>query len=220
MAVGTMHNRWYYTLGGQVLNQGVSAAMGTVRYSSQCGACHGEPNGVGGRPLEQEAPDAVTGASLSLSRYTEQNPRRPIDPVVAGPATRVEVDFRRDVQPILERRCVSCHGASSPAGGLSLTSSPTAHFTTAYEQLLAPGTGSGNARAYVDDGDGRARTSYLVELVTGRELDAPRALTTQGTPHPSTGQGSGPLTDEERLVLIRWIELGATFQGLGHGGTP
>lgn len=220
MAVGTMHNRWYYTLGGQVLTQGISAATGTVRYSSQCGACHGDPNGIGGKPLDLEAPDAVTGASLSLSRFIAQNPRRPITPTVVGPTTRIEVDFRRDVQPILERRCVGCHGESSPAAGLRLTSTPTTHYTMAYEELLKSGSGSGNDRAYVDDGDGRARLSYLVELVTGRELDAPRALTKPGSPHPPAGQGTGSLTEDELLVLIRWIELGATFQGLSQGSTP
>lgn len=215
MTVGVMHNRWYYTLPGQVLTQGLSVTPGSTRYGSRCAACHGDPTGVG-RPPELEAPDAVTGASLSLSRFERQNPRRPLEPPVVGAATRIEVDFRRDVQPILDRRCVGCHGDTSPAGGLRLSGTATANFTVAYEELLASGAGSGHGRALVDDREGRARNSYLIEQLLGRELDAPRALPPNAAPHPTAESPAGALTDEERLVLIRWIELGATF----HGGTP
>ncbi|MCC6999968.1 MAG: hypothetical protein IT370_35545 [Deltaproteobacteria bacterium] len=219
MAVGVTHNRWYYTLPGQVLTQGLSVATGTARYGSRCAACHGDPAGVADRAPELEAPDAVTGASLSLSRFERQNPRRPVDPPVLGAATRIEVDFQRDVQPILDRRCVSCHAGGSPAGALDLSASPSAHFTVAYEALLRPGGGSGSGRALVDDGDGRARRSYLIELLTGRELEAPRALASPGARHPAP-DGGGGLTDDELLVLVRWIELGATFRGLGRDGAP
>lgn len=214
MAIGTMHNRWYYALAGQVLTQGISVATGTARYGSRCAACHGDPTGAARVP-ELEPPDAVTSASLSLSRYERQDPRRPIAPPVLGTSTRVAIDFRRDVQPILDRRCASCHAGAAPAGGVDLSDRATAHFTRAYESLLAPGSGSGNDRAYVDDGDGRARTSHLVELVSGAELDAPRPLAAAGVPHPAPGQGAGPLDEDELLTVIRWIELGATFRGAG-----
>ena len=210
MAIGTMHNRWYYTLPGQVLTQGISTSSGVTRYESSCAACHGNADGQPRTPA-LESPDAVTSASLSLSRFERQNPRFPVAPPAVGAATQIEVDFQRDVQPVLERRCVSCHGQSSPAGDLDLSSAATAHFTRAYESLLRSGSGSGNGRAYVDDGDGRARSSHLVELLTGAELDAPRELATLGTPHPA----SDPLTAEELLSLTRWIELGATFRAAG-----
>lgn len=215
MAVGVMHNRWYYILPGQVLTQGLSAATGTSAYSSRCAACHGDPDGAGGEPPELEEPDAITSASLSLSRYELQSPRRPIDPPVAGGGTRIEVDFRSDVQPILDRRCTSCHGALSPAAGLSLTSAPTSYFSVAYESLLAAGAGSGSGRAYVDDGDGRARASYLIELLTGLELEAPRALARPGVAHPEPP--AEQLTEDELLTLSRWIDLGATFMGRKDG---
>ncbi|MEB2311458.1 MAG: hypothetical protein OZ921_19690 [Sorangiineae bacterium] len=220
MAIGVMHNRWFYTLPGQVLTQGLSVASGMERYGSSCAACHGDPNGVGGRPPALEEPDAITGASLSLSRFEGQNPRRPLAPPVLGAATRVEVDFTRDVQPILDRRCVGCHAGSDAPDGLDLTGTPTAHFTQSYEHLLRGGAGSGGGRAYVDDGDGRARSSYLIERLMGVELDAPRALPAGSSRHPLAGGRSGALTDEELLVLIRWIDLGATFRGTGRAVTP
>lgn len=220
MAIGVMHNRWYYTLPGQVLTQGLSVASGMARYGSSCAACHGDPSGAGGKPPELEAPDAITGASLSLSRFEGQSPRRPVAPRVLGASTRIDVDFARDVQPILDRRCVRCHAGSAAPGGLDLTGAPTAHFTQSYEHLLRAGVGSGGGRAYVDDGEGRARSSYLIERLTGVELDAPRALPEGSTRHPPADRGSEALTDDELLVLIRWIDLGATFRGIGREGGP
>ncbi len=216
MALGTGHNRWYYLLPGQTLTQGLSVANGTRRYGSRCAACHGTADGRGGVAPELEPPDMITTASLSLSRFEGQNPRLPLAPPRLGEATRLELDFRDDVQPILERRCVSCHGDESPAAGLALTATRTAHFTVAYEALLRSGTGSTGGRAYVDDSEGRARGSFLIELLTGRELDAPRALGATGVVHPPPPQP--PLTAEELLTLTRWIELGATF--IGHGEAP
>jgi hypothetical protein len=210
MAIGTMHNRWYYTLPGQVLTQGISVASGTARYGSQCAACHGDPDGVGGRPPELQEADAVTSASLVLSRFERQNPRRPIDPPIVGAETRIDIDFRLDVQPILDARCTGCHAGTAPAGALDLTGAPGERFSVSYENLLRPGSESRNGRAYVDDSDGRARSSYLIELITGRELEAPAALSSPGTPHPALGAGG--LTEDELLVLIRWIELGAAFR--------
>ncbi len=210
MAIGTMHNRWFYTLPGQILTQGISVAAGMARYGSRCAACHGDPGGVARAP-ELEAPDAVTSASRSSSRHERQNPRRPIGPPVLGAPTRIELDFVRDVQPILDRRCVRCHGHSTPAAGLDLSGTPTERFTRAYEGLLASGAGSGGGRAYVDDGDGRARSSVLVERLSGRELDARGSVPTPGVAHPEPHDG--PVTPDELLTVVRWIELGATFRG-------
>lgn len=214
MTIGAMHNRWYYTLPGQVLTQGVSAANGTLRYGSRCAACHGDPDGVA-RPPAMETPDAITSASLTLARFERQNPRRPIEPPLLDSSTSIEVDFVRDVQPILDARCIACHGTSSPAADLDLTGTPTTHFNRAYESLLVPGNGSADGRELVDDSDGRARSSFLIELLTGAEMDAPRVLESPSVPHPGPGSGAAPLSGEELLTLVRWIELGATYHGTG-----
>ncbi|OGQ17943.1 MAG: hypothetical protein A2138_02235 [Deltaproteobacteria bacterium RBG_16_71_12] len=218
MAIGHPHNRWFSALPGQVLTQGISTAGGLGRYGARCASCHGEPSGAQVLP-PMEAPDAITGASLSLARYQGQDPRLPIEPLDVGLATRVEVDFARDVQPILDARCVQCHGGEQPAGSIDLSSTPTQHFTRSYEALLAPGEGSSGGRALVDDDAGRARASFLIELLTGRELDAPRALRRMRAPPPDLMPGAHRLSDDELLTLVRWIELGATFRGLGVEGT-
>lgn len=216
MMVGTVHNRWYHLAPGQKVIQGVSTLIGMAHYNSQCAACHGADDGDGFTAFETVDLDMITGASLSLSRYEHQDPRRPIEAPSHGDDTRRSIDFRRDVQPILSTRCATngCHDAASMAGGFSLSDAATPWFTDAYESLLAPGTGSENGAAYVDHAEGRARTSFLMEKILGRELEAPRTLTTPGQRHPEQDHGHTGPTQEEILTLIRWIELGATFEGL------
>ncbi|MCK6530720.1 hypothetical protein L6R50_25225 [Myxococcota bacterium] len=210
MAVGTMHNRWYDLAPGQTVRQGVSAWTGSSRYETQCGACHGNADGGDGPPA-LEAPDAMTSASITLSRFADQDPRRPLAPPELGEATRIEVDFEEDVQPLLAARCEGCHGGAAPAAGLSLTGEPTPWYTDAYESLLAPGAGSAGGFAYVDAATGSARGSFLVEKLAGAELDAPRGLDAAGEPHPRE-HGGQALTAEELGLLVRWIDLGAGYR--------
>ncbi len=207
MAVGTMHNRWYYVAPGQRLVQGLSTAGGLGRYNSSCAACHGAADGDGLRPLDLEDPDLLTTASLTLSRYERQNPYRPIAPTTVGPDTRIEVDFERDVQPILSARCARCHSGEDAEAGLRLGGTRTQWFNEAYEALL----NSGGREPLVDYRDGSAYQSRLMEVLLGRELGAPAPLGLSQHPHPD---GDDALGDEEILTIIRWIDLGATFEGL------
>ena len=171
-------------------------------YATLCAPCHGAESGVPDQTFIE--PDLLTTASLTLSRYEQRNPRHPIDPPVLGDHTRVTIDFQRDIHPILEARCESCHTDTA----ITLT---TQHYSDAYETLLAPGTGSLNGREYVNESDGSAYGSYLIELLTGEELDAPRSLSNPGQRH-------GDLTDDELTTFVRWVDLGATW--LGPEGSP
>lgn len=139
---------------------------------------------------------------------------------------RPTVDFRRDVQPLLDRHCVACHSGPEAAAGLSLTGEETAYYSNSYESLMHledPESGWYGRKKYVSERDGLAVESYLIEKVYGRELEAPRPLSGDA-PHPSPGllaaRGieAAPLDDADRLLLVRWIDLGASF--LGAPGAP
>jgi hypothetical protein len=207
MAVGAMHNRWFDVQGGQRLTQGLSVAAGIERYATRCASCHGAPDGDAHEALELADPDLITGASLTLSRYELQNPRRPLAPAETGSASRIEIDYRSDVQPILDARCATaaCHAGGKPAAGLALSGAPTTWYWESYEALLEP------ARKLVDKGHASARRSHLIERLSGRELDAERALPVP-LAHPKE-LGAAPVNQDELLVMIRWIELGASFRG-------
>lgn len=208
MAVGNMHNRWFDFAGGQTMKQGITHGN-ELFYSAQCSVCHGARDGDPASVFI--APDVMTTATVTLSRFENRDPRRPLAAPVLSDQTRQHVDFLRDVQPILSESCLGsgCHSGSEPAGGLSLTDSPTTWFNDAYESLLRPGEESSGQVRLVDAGTGSARRSYLIEVLLGEELEADESLPTGAEFHPA----GAPLTPEDLSVITRWIDLGATFSG-------
>jgi hypothetical protein len=200
VAIGSLHNRWFDVHPGQTIKQGIQP----VHYAALCAPCHGALDGDPNHVFVE--PDLMTTASVTLSRYQGNNPRRPLSPPVLGDATRITVDFVDDVQPILDAHCAECHTPEDPAGGLSLTNTPTLHYTDAYESLLASGSASLNGQQWVDEPGASAAASFLVEVVTGSERLAP-GTSSFAEAHPGT------LTDAQILTLTRWIDLGATWSG-------
>jgi len=98
-----------------------------------------------------------------------------------------DIRYGRHVQPLLNEKCTSCHGGSTPEAGLSLES---------WENLIA-GSDFGEAVIAFD-----AESSLLVKMVTQLA----------GRPHPLE-QGADTLTQVETDFLIRWIEEGARDDG-------
>src|SRR4051812_42627780 len=102
------------------------------------------------------------------------------------PAARRQVDFARDIRPILSKNCNRCHGAQRQKGGLSL------HLRS---RALAGG----------DDGPaivvGKSAESLLIHRVSGLDEDAIM---------PPDGAGE-PLTPEQVGLLRAWIDQGATW---------
>jgi hypothetical protein len=96
-----------------------------------------------------------------------------------------EATFESDIVPILQNVCVRCH-TGSDAGELDLSRDD------AREQL----------RARIVPG--RARQSYLIEKLSGREMEAERTLEGDA-PHPSDGS----LAPDELKAFARWIDGGA-----------
>ncbi len=193
-ARGTPHNRWFDFTEGQTIRQGLPTGGPDV-FGTRCAGCHGAADGV---PEHAFAPpDAISMATFTLARFARRDPRRPLPPTPVGDDTATAIDFVADVQPLL-LRCVACHGEGDD---LDLRPAPTAAFTVAYEELLRP------ERPLVDAERGQAWSSRLLEVLTGRELGADGAPL--DGPHPA----AEPLSDEEIGVLIRWIDLGASFRG-------
>ncbi len=103
---------------------------------------------------------------------------------VLAPARLAEIDFARDVQPLLARRCVECHSGDDPDGGLRLDS---------WEGALAGARHGG--KPVIVPGD--AAASLLVRLVESADEDARM---------PSGGDS---LPASEIAILRAWIDGGA-----------
>jgi hypothetical protein len=101
-------------------------------------------------------------------------------PTVVPPAP---VSFAKDVDPILERSCRSCHGDAAQLGKLDLSTRESALRGGARGSDLVPGN---------------AEASRLYRRIAG--LEQP--------PMPAQGE---PLTAEQIASVKRWIDEGATW---------
>ena len=181
-----------------------------------CAACMGSMNGDPKNLFGPINPFAGQNRVQALVKWADDPPEMGLDP-----AERKGIDFVHDIQPLLDRHCVACHQGKAAPGGLVLTGEKTAYYSRSYEslqQLEDPKSGWFGHKRYVSERDALAIESYLIEKIFGRELKARRKLSGD-YPHPSPelyrkhGLGPDPLSHQERMLLVHWIDLGATFRG-------
>ena len=111
------------------------------------------------------------------------------DPANLPPAAAVQVDFARDIHPLLEDHCVKCHGPEKQKGGLRLD-----NRTSALQ-------GGDEGKVIVA---GKSAESRLIHLTSGLEPD---------TRMPPEG---APLTAERIGLLRAWIDQGAPWPDDGR----
>ena len=99
-------------------------------------------------------------------------------------AAKLQVEFRRDIEPILKEKCQSCHGAEQQLSGLRLDSRSAA-------------LNGGNSGAVIKPGN--SRESRLIHLVAGLNKELRM---------PMTGD---PLTAEQIGLLRAWIDQGVLW---------
>ena len=97
----------------------------------------------------------------------------------------VPVDFARDVKPILEARCTSCHGAEKQKAGVALNHHFNAHRPT----------DSGRALFVA----GKPEESLVFEMITATD------------PDKRMPKGKPALSDKEIATLREWIQQGAAW---------
>lgn len=95
-----------------------------------------------------------------------------------------DIDYLRDVKPLLEHKCYACHGALKQQSSLRLDTGKS----------IVKGGDSGSAVS-----PGNPEESLLLQVITG---DA-------GFQMPPANEGS-PLTDEEIQIIRLWIQEGAS----------
>lgn len=131
---------------------------------------------------------------------------------LAPPEGPASIHFARDLQPILDRHCISCHDAADPAGGVILSGDPTPYFSLAYERLTRGGDNYNHqnwgeaprpnpaalapAATYVTSslppGASGSRTSRLMRLL-------------------EEGHQGVKLEGREKRELARWIDLNLPY---------
>lgn len=194
MALHAM-NRWFYLQPGEKLTFAIPRSIFPLR----CAGCHGS---LTGERVDGVGPPDLASASSRVMANWDPVASKSRAPYGGGSITLTAVDFVRDVQPILDAKCVSCHRGGGSAPDLDLSGTPTASYNVAYEslhRLREPGSGNFADKKYINEREALSGESSLIWTVSGL----------RGAPHPE----ESPLDGEELLTLIRWIDLGATFKG-------
>ena len=111
---------------------------------------------------------------------------------ILPPPARIQVDFSRDIQPLLKKRCILCHGPQQQMNGLRL------------DQKDAAMKGGASGRA-IEAGD--SAHSRLIRLVSGAD----------GKVMPP----AGPRLSAAEIGLLRaWIDQGAVWPVLQASAQP
>ncbi len=190
----------------------VNYAPGEVR---SCTGCHGQRH--------HTVPDRAGAMPRALSRAPSPPQPQPCDLKDAGGdglAGQV-IHYPADIQPIFEARCVACHGATNPAGGLRLTGEITEYYSTSYEELarkqlagpIVPeftsflqGDRGNHNGAYLPPGNLGCSTSTLMAVLTNPE-------------HPANARDNHVpmLSKTELMILARWVDSNYQFYGSYFG---
>jgi hypothetical protein len=159
----------------------------------------------------------------------------------------LDVEYHRDIKPILQRSCVACHTRANPAGNLALDDDSIVNgFDNAYNRLaddtdakyghkpvIGNRTWRGtNASRYVrsfqsrrslliwkifgERLDGWTNASHPTEAVAGNASTLPAGADANladidftGTIMPPPNSGVPALSEDEKMLFARWIDLGA-----------
>lgn len=105
-----------------------------------------------------------------------------------------KVDFKKDIKPLLESRCISCHSAPYESRG-RLRKPKGGYRMDTKENLMKAGD---SEKTPVVEGD--AGKSYLYELVTLPDDD--------GDIMPAKGD---PFTKEQKELIKNWINEGVAW---------
>src|ERR1700686_369099 len=138
-------------------------------------------------PLLREPESDIVNSNMS-DRYTRLAALAIVPFVLAGasklpPPASVQIDFNRDVKPILEANCLGCHGSRQQQSGLRLDKRQNALRGGDYGAVIMPG---------------KSAESKLILRVAGSEA---------GLQMPPTG----PLSASDIGILRAWIDQGGDF---------
>ncbi len=148
-----------------------------------CVGCHEPRTGTTGRLAGKSAPRAL------------KRPPSRIEPIAGVPGV---IDYPRDVQPVWDRHCVSCHSAEKPLGRVVLTGDSNEWFTQSYYTLFAHNQIS-DVRNWGENGNNPpwgfgTGASPLMKIIDGSHYDV-------------------KLTKQEHDLVRLWVESSAVFSG-------
>ena len=218
---------------------------------TDCGGCHAHSQ----QPLLFENTAAADPEYIirNLANSTPLLSKDPAgQPSVAVTGSRaVDVEYYRDIKPILERSCVSCHSINGPAEAeLVLDDHEIVDgYENTYNRLSRDQDADFGYKPVISNGKWRqtnasryirkfqSRRSLLIWKIFGRRLDGwtnedhpteaipgdastlpegahPNSadLDFTGTIMPPPDSGHIPLSEDEKILFARWVDLGCPIE--------
>ncbi len=180
-----------------------------------CNGCHGQPS---------HATPPIGSLSLhALMRAPSIPQPQPCDLVENGgdgQAGQV-IHYPTDIQPILDAKCVSCHGASEPAAALRLTGETTEYYNTSYEELARKELAGPIIPEFTSflSGD---RGNYNGAYLPPKSLGAPTSPLMDvliNSAHPQNAQDDHTrmLSANELMIVSRWVDSNYQYYGSYFG---
>ena len=153
---------------------------------------------VGCHELRKKAPGSL-GRPLAMDYPAQKLIPQPGD---KGPRM---VHYASDVQPVLDKHCVGCHGEKNPKGHLDLTGVPTDQWSRSYQNIIGKGLIS-----YADCRYGRANFRPVPPLTHGSHRSS---LVGRIRKDPCKGK----LAQAEFIKIVTWIDANAPYYGTYRG---
>ncbi len=145
-----------------------------------------------------QAPPVATKSAARLTRAPD-TPAPP--PWGAGP-----VDYVRQVQPVWDRHCITCHSGRTPKADLDLSGDKTRFFNMSYDHLLARRMVD---YYFINPGP----TGVFPALGSGSWISPLTTLI-------ETNHHEVKLTDLERRSVFAWIDANAPYYGTWDMSRP
>ncbi|MDR1887150.1 MAG: hypothetical protein LBQ70_04465 [Prevotellaceae bacterium] len=195
----------------------VNYMPGEVR---SCTGCH-EP--------ASQAPRITATAPLAMRRNAEKLFAQPGDSVAAG-----TFSYARDVQPVWDRHCVSCHNSPDSPGKLNLSGKETRLFNESYESLvperrkfrydrgvLGPVIGENHPKTgnihYLPPRSLGSHTSILAAMLAPDAVNLDNPADRERAEHLADIHSAVRLTPEELLRVTGWIDTNCQYYGSYYG---
>jgi hypothetical protein len=155
---------------------------------------------IGCHELRQLAP----GNKKSIA--FQNPPRRP--EAQPGDVAPRPIHYAKDVQPILDKHCVTCHNSSDPKANLDLSGEMTTLFNRSYESIL-------DRKLVKTIGENHPKTGNVA-------LVPPKALSSHSSKLVAQIKKGCPgnerkLSRTEFIKLVTWVDSNAQYYGSYYG---
>ena len=190
--------------------------------SRSCIGCHETPG------------DGATAQATNTIKALLRPPSVP-GPQPGETSGKRPIDFVVDVQPVLDKHCITCHGGDEPKAGLDLRGTPTTMFSVSYENLikerrggkgrrsfdLLPTIGENHPKAgnvhYLPARSLGSHNSVLIAMLSKGKVKLVDDRMAQLAADLSEKHKDLELTREELLKISNWVDTNGQFYGMYWG---